>query len=283
MISYHGPKLERVHARVHSFTPKCSLFRPLGAHGAHAVASLKKLPSGNWRVQVRRKDRYVAETFRRRKDAEEWALDIERRIDRGETPALRVRLDPTTFRHLKDLHLADMREVGRCPRRSKAYSLDALGAKLGKTKIVDLDSGTTDPVWQGSKQGRRRAGHRRNGPVLYWNVIAHVAAVHGIAVSPETVDLARSALKRLGLVGRGRARDRRPTDDELKRPLVYCDEEPRQTIPVGRIVRFAIATAMRQDEICRIRWRDVDADTRTVVVRDRKDPLPAIPPTRIPR
>jgi hypothetical protein len=40
------------------------------------VASFTQLQSGNWRVQVRRKTRYVAETFRRRKDGEEWALEM---------------------------------------------------------------------------------------------------------------------------------------------------------------------------------------------------------------
>ncbi|WP_445222486.1 tyrosine-type recombinase/integrase [Bradyrhizobium sp. Pa8] len=29
-------------------------------------------------------------------------------------------------------------------------------------------------------------------------------------------------------------------------------------MPLGRIVRFAVATAMRQAEICRIEWSDVD-------------------------
>jgi hypothetical protein len=43
------------------------------------VASFTQLPSGNWRVQVRRKNRYVSETFRRRKDGEDWALDVERK------------------------------------------------------------------------------------------------------------------------------------------------------------------------------------------------------------
>jgi hypothetical protein len=41
------------------------------------VATFTQLASGNWRVQVRRKTRYVAETFRRRKDGEEWALEME--------------------------------------------------------------------------------------------------------------------------------------------------------------------------------------------------------------
>lgn len=40
---------------------------------------------------------------------------------------------------------------------------------------------------------------------------------------------------------------------------------------MGRIVRFAVASAMRQEEICRIRWTDVDMTNRLVVVRDRKD------------
>jgi hypothetical protein len=45
------------------------------------VATFTRLASGNWRVQVRRKTRYVAETFRRRKDGEEWALEMERNIE----------------------------------------------------------------------------------------------------------------------------------------------------------------------------------------------------------
>ena len=47
------------------------------------MATFAQLASGNWRVQVHRKTRYVAETFRRRKDGEEWALEMERNIDRN--------------------------------------------------------------------------------------------------------------------------------------------------------------------------------------------------------
>ena len=46
------------------------------------MATFTQMASGNWRVQVRRKTRYVAETFRRRKDGDEWALEMERNIDR---------------------------------------------------------------------------------------------------------------------------------------------------------------------------------------------------------
>ena len=45
-----------------------------------------------------------------------------------------------------------------------------------------------------------------------------------------------------------------------------------QQIPVGRIIRFAVATAMRLDEICRVEWSDFDPTKRMLLIRDRKDP-----------
>jgi hypothetical protein len=47
------------------------------------MPTFTKLKSGSWRVQVRRKHEYIANTFIRRRDAEEWAIDVERSIDRG--------------------------------------------------------------------------------------------------------------------------------------------------------------------------------------------------------
>lgn len=95
---------------------------------------------------------------------------------------------------------------------------------------------------------------------------------HGVEVVTEEVFLARTALVLLGLIGKGQERDRRPTQDELDRLLKYLDRNNRPTMPVGRMVQFAIATAMRQEEICSITWKDIDVRKRIVVVRDRKDP-----------
>ncbi len=236
------------------------------------MATFKKLKSGNWRVQVRRKGCYLSETFRRHADAEGWAIATERRIDRGETPKKRARIDPTTFGHLIDLHIDDLKEVGKAPRRSKAFTLDALQSKLGSVKIGDL---TRERLIQ---FGKDRAKEGAGGVTISMDigyiklVISHAAAVHGIEISPEPVDLARIALKRLGLIGKGRERNRRPTSDELVRIIAHLDANPRQIIPVGRIIKFAVATAMRQEEITRILWKDIDVTGRTVVVRDRKDP-----------
>jgi hypothetical protein len=54
----------------------------------------------------------VAETFRRRKDGEEWALEMERNIDRNGSSRPRAVRNVHTFGDLIDLHDEDMREVG---------------------------------------------------------------------------------------------------------------------------------------------------------------------------
>src|SRR3546814_3582118 len=54
-------------------------------------------------------------------------------------------------------------------------------------------------------------------------VLTHAAAVHGVDVKVEPVDLARVALKRLGLISKSRQRDRRPTPDEIRRLLDHFD------------------------------------------------------------
>ena len=99
------------------------------------MASFTQLPSGNWRVQVGRKNRYVAETFRRRKDGEEWALDMECNIDRSGSPKPRTAAKARTFGDIIDLHAQDMHEVGRPPGRSKAAALEALKESLGSVKL----------------------------------------------------------------------------------------------------------------------------------------------------
>lgn len=52
----------------------------------------------------------------------------------------------------------------------------------------------------------------------------------------------------------------------------YFEEKPRQLLPMHRIIQFAVATAMRLEEICSITWDDLDIHNRMVIVRNRKDP-----------
>jgi integrase len=236
------------------------------------MATFTKLPSGSWRVQVRRKGKYVNETFLRRKDAEEWALDVERRIDRGETVFSGRSRDTKTFGDLVQLHRADLQEVGKRIGRSKTASLAFLERRLGRLRLLELDRERL--IQFGKERAREGAGPVTLGIDLGYikTILSHAAAVHGVIVAVDPVDLACVALSRLGLVGKGNERDRRPTQQELNQLIAHFDANFRQQIPMARIICFAVASAMRQEEICRIEWTDFDAYQKMLLVRNRKDP-----------
>jgi hypothetical protein len=53
-------------------------------------------------------------------------------------------------------------------------------------------------------------------------ILVRTSSTHGIVTPADVVLLARMALRRLGLIGKGRERDRRPTQDELNRIIAYA-------------------------------------------------------------
>jgi hypothetical protein len=201
------------------------------------MATFTQLTSGNWRVQVRRKTRYVAETFRRRKDGEEWALEMERNIDRGKGTRPRVQQKLVTFGDLIDLHDEDMKEIGRPPRRSKAAVMAALKTSLGNVTFSALNRERL--IEFGRKRAKQGAGPATLAIDLSFvrTIISHAAAVHGIEVSAEEARLARIALTHLKLIGKSTERDRRPTQDELDELIEYFETNSQQIIPMGRIIR----------------------------------------------
>lgn len=236
------------------------------------MATFDKLPSGYWRAQVRRKGKHVSKTFRLKSDAEVWALDVERAVETGKDPNASKIHTKALFSSVIDLHIADLAEVGKPLLRGKALCLENLRRDLGNERLIEL---TRERIIRfGKDRAREGAGPVTVGIDIGYikTLLVHAAAVHGVEVPTEQVSLARVALRRLGLVGKGTERDRRPTEEELHRIIVYNDNNPRQGIPVGRLVKFAVATAMRQSEICGLRWSDIDFRASLAMVRNRKDP-----------
>jgi len=238
------------------------------------MASIVKLPSGNWRAQIRHHGKSISKTFRLKSQAERWATEQHGRADRGETPTARDTLKAGTVGELIKLHLDDMAEVGKAAQRSKEHALLRLqdDRDVGKVRVAHF---TRERVIE---FGRRRAKEGAGPATLSGDlgfiktVFEHASAVYGHKVPTDDLRLARIALLRLGLVGKSVERDRRPTQDELTRLLAFFRFQPRLTIPMERIVKFAVATAMRQEEITRILCDDFDGEVATVLIRQRKHP-----------
>ena len=126
--------------------------------------------------------------------------------------------------------------------------------------------------------GRRRAKEGAGPATLaidfsfIGTVLTHAAAVHDMEVDPGQLRLARYALRRLGSSPKPTNATGAHARTNLKRILHHLDTAPRTEIPMGRIVRFAIATAMRVEEIARSPGPIATPHKRTVLIRDRKDP-----------
>jgi integrase len=119
-------------------------------------------------------------------------------------------------------------------------------------------------------------------PQTVSNYMSHLAAVFSIArpawgypLNQQAMEDARKVSDRLGITGKSRERDRRPTLDELDQLMQhFLDRSKRRpsSIPMHRIIAFAIFSTRRQEEIIRIRWDDSDTDGQRVLVRDMKNP-----------
>lgn len=259
---------------MHGFAPLlitvCTEFARI-EETAGVMGTIIKTKEGNWRAQVRRKGKYASQTFTLKTFADEWVVETERLVDIGAEPHKGKIQRRKTIGDLIDLHISDLSEVGKPIRRSKRAVLESLKKDLGAVRISNLDRAQI--IKYGKKRAKQGAGPVTLSVDLSYlrTILTHVAAVHGISVNTECVRLARTALAHLGLIGKSNERDRRPTEGETIALFSYFEERPT-IIPISRIVKFAIATAMRQEEICNITWDDVDFGKRVVTVKDRKDP-----------
>ena len=233
------------------------------------MPTFSQLPSGKWRVQVRRGGLYRAATFPNKRDAKEWAAKIEAQanhiaasgfapIPKGAT--LGDLIDKYTETHAKD------------PGKTKAATLQMLKRDLGKVKLTSLSAVVLrdfiDRRTDGGAGGVTIAADLSFlSAVLKWGRHARQLDI------PDRLALeARESLKHRGLDTRSRERDREPTDDELKRLFEHWANSPRQRIDMPLLCRFALATGMRQGEICSLQVEDVHREAKTVIIRDRKDP-----------
>src|SRR5258707_15163741 len=81
--------------------------------------------------------------------------------------------------------------------------------------------------------------------------------------------------KRLGITSKSRARDRRPTMDELDKLMMHFGERLKRrpsSVPMQKIMAFAIFSTRRLEEITRIHWTDLDVGGSRVLIRDMKNP-----------
>ena len=105
------------------------------------------------------------------------------------------------------------------------------------------------------------------------NIFTVARPAWGYPLSRQEFDNAVIVLKKLGLIKKGAERNRRPTLEELDKLMAHYgrvrDHRP-SSLPMQKIVAFALFSTRRQEEITLLRWEDLDGDR--ILVRDMKHP-----------
>lgn len=233
------------------------------------MATFSQLPSGKWRVQVRRGGVYRAATFVTKREAKDWAAGIESQAHHVAAGGFAPVPKGATLGDLIDKYTET---VAKLPGKTKGATLAMLKDRLGKVRLTTLNAVTLrDFIDQRAADGAGGVTIAADLSFLS-TVLKWARHARHLDVNDRLATDARASLPHRGLQPRSVQREREPSDDELARLFAHWAGNVRQRIDMVTLCRFALASGMRQDEICSLQIGDVDRQARTVVIRDRKDP-----------
>ena len=174
----------------------------------HANACGRQYDVSKPAPQVRRKGKYISNTFRRRTDADAGALETERTAGKGFDPKTVIPSSVKTFGEIIDLHAHDRLEDGKIIRRSKGAVFESLKLTLGNHKLRDITRSAL--IDYGKKRAEQGAGPATLAIDVSFigSPLTHAATIYGIVVNHEDVRLAHVTWKRPDLIGDPQERDR---------------------------------------------------------------------------
>jgi integrase len=208
-------------------------------------------------------------TFNDRKMAAGWLE--KREADLAKPGAIAAaKIGKETLGDAIDKYIATSRkEMGK----TKAQVLEAMkGMDIAQKRCADIKSQDIIDLAETLSSGRQ--------PQTVGNYLSHLQSVFAVAKPAWGFDLDAEAMagamkvtKRLGLTSKSASRDRRPTLTELDKLMVHFGVVQKRrsgSIPMQKIIPFAIFSTRRQEEIARIAWADLELGR--VMVRDMKHP-----------
>lgn len=235
------------------------------------MASITRLPSGRYRALIRKTGMpNRSETFDREADAKRWAVMEEAKINMVRATGKATADKAITFAHLVDDYIEftdSVKPIGR----SKRASLSAVKKAIGRVPVARLNLRViTDYAMARLKTGIVGATVAVD--------LSSIAAVMKYGRRNKHYDVdekicyeVRDTVNDISNIN-SKERDRTIESEEIDKIFAAYAKKKRGFIPMPDLIRFAIATTLRQEEICKVRIEDLDFKGKTVLVRDRKDP-----------
>lgn len=236
------------------------------------MATIIKRGDLQWQAKIRRKG-YPSQsrTFELKADAEAWARDVEREMDRGAFLD-RTEAEKNTFGEILKRYKREITPSKKSAHIEEVIIDNLLKTDLSKLKMTAL-SGVALAEWRDDRL-REVSGSTVNREIDVVSSVINLARKEwGIHIE-NPVTLIRRPPK-------GKARERRLVADEEKRLLDALEETPRRedgTFEKGArnpwlkpVVELAIETAMRRGELLSLEWQHIDLKLAVAHLPDTKN------------
>jgi integrase len=221
------------------------------------MATIRKLKSGKFEVQIRRKGfSPIGRSFLKRGDAEQWARHMETKLDRGDLPTPIKVLDSYKLKDILERYRDEI-TIRKRSMETEAYILNAFIrnpiAKLTLAQITASHFAT---------YREKRLKQVKPGTVnRELSIIKHAL---DIAEREWDIPLRQNPLLKIKKLKVNNARSRRLSEEEYH-SLMQAVEETRNDL-IKPLMNFAIETGMRRGEILRLEWADIDYEARTLFI-----------------
>ena len=211
-------------------------------------------------------------TFDRRQLANEWMRRRETELDQQ-----RARGEPlgkgATLVELLHWYTEEKKKISPWGRTKEADLKRLAGYDLAKKNVLRLSA--ADYIAHVEDRRREGAGPSTANNDLIWlrQVLRSARVSLGLPIDLQPLEDASFELRQHRIIGKPKQRQRRVSAGEEKILLDhFAIRDVRAEIPMADIIRFALLTARRQEEITRLKWADLDRDKGIAWLDDVKHP-----------
>ena len=214
----------------------------------------------SWNAQVRISGwRSFTKTFQTKLDAKQWIVTLEKELKSKPLPEKNVK-----NLKLKDLFNKYKFEILPKLKSHKivTYKLNFLSRLwLGEIKVINLTKGHLEQFYKDRKLVVKD-GTIKSELMLIKRIVK-------IATDKWNYGIPFNAFYGIELPSPHKPRNRRATQEELSILIAHANKQ-RNTY-ISTIIQFAVETGMRRSEILKLKWIDVNLETRIASLYDTKN------------
>lgn len=217
------------------------------------MATIRKRGNLQWEARIRRKGMpTTCKTFETKLDAEKWAREIEAEMDRGVFVS-RSEAEGTTLYEALERFITEYIPYRAHPYKEVSRARGIQGRSLASKFLAAIRGKDIAELI------KEREAEGVGGNTIRLD-LALLSRLFEVAIRDWGMESLNNPVKRVTKPKLPTGRERRLEMGEEERLLKQCSEL------VQPIIKLALETAMRREELSRLEWKHIDLDTRIITL-----------------